>query len=117
MNIIISIQHIIDYLKFDIEYDEWESLQQIMLDTDIMSNVKQIAVETHTKEVILKTTTDVDYINYINILTKLQSKGFRLWSTHVNQFGKRPTLTGVIKSCCHELVFVNIKFTADSSPL
>ncbi len=40
----------IDYLKFDVEFSEWNSLQNMLLDKSL-ANVKQLAFEIHTAEV------------------------------------------------------------------
>ncbi len=43
-------QKVVDYLKFDIEYSEWEVLETIY-DQDVLHRVKQIGFEVHTIEI------------------------------------------------------------------
>ena len=62
------LQKTIDYLKMDIEYSEWESLETIIKDGSL-EKVKQLGIEIH-KELGKKTliTDKQQYYRFYNIL-------------------------------------------------
>ena len=103
-------QKIIDYLKIDIEYNEWDTFK-VMLEDGTLKNVKQFGFETHTQEVKRRTTNVDNFVMYWSLLDKLEQAGFRRWYWHLNRFGKYTSKrTGTRRTCCHELVYININF-------
>lgn len=106
---------IIDYLKIDVEYNEWSSLLT-MLREGSLRNVKQIGMEIHTR-VLFKnelTITHIDrdeYFIWYGILYELEKQGFRRYKYHINPMSE--TLLNSQKetiSCCLELYYININF-------
>ena len=57
---------IIDILKIDVEYSEWDAFEAMFRDGSL-KNVKQILMETHTSEVQRRTTTRDDFLRFIRI--------------------------------------------------
>ena len=107
----IFLQATIDYLKIDIEYNEWDSFQA-MFDENSLKNVKQFAFEIHTNELHNKRTSTVKhFVSYYKTLRKLELLGFRKWLHHSNPFGRyQSTRTGKQQTCCYELYYVNTNF-------
>ena len=107
-------QSVLDYLKIDIEYWEWESLERALKD-GALKNVKQLGIEFHRDEFYKKTTSLENYIRFTNIFRGLRENGFLKWVTHLNPqsfviqsaYSKRPI------SCCYELVYLNSKFISN----
>ena len=66
-------QRIIDVIKIDIEYTEWDALEGA-LKSNALKNVKQIAMEFHVwiDEV-------QSYVRFHRILMALQNAGFEKW--------------------------------------
>ena len=108
---IFFLQATIDYLKIDIEYNEWDSFQA-MFDENSLKNVKQFAFEIHTNELHNKQTSTVEhFVSYYKTLRKLELLGFRKWLHHSNPFGRyQSTRTGKQQTCCYELYYVNTNF-------
>ena len=103
-------QKIIDYLKIDIEYNEWDTFKAIF-EEGALKNVKQFGFETHTHEVQGQTTTVDNFVMYWSLLDKLEQAGFRRWYWHFNHFGKYTSKrTGRGRTCCYEMVYININF-------
>lgn len=101
-------EEMIDYLKIDVEYSEWTSLEAI-LNSTILSKVKQFGLETHTKEVTKKPSTTEDFIYYAELLRRIQSAGFYRWYWHYNHFGVFISKNSLQKlTCCYEMVFLNV---------
>ena len=105
-------QRIIDYLKMDIEYSEWDSLATALKE-NVLRRVKQFGIETHTKEVFKgqKTHTRTIFILYEhserNRTAGIQGK----FSSHYNHYGLYTShRTGLVRTCCMELVYLNINF-------
>ena len=117
MNVFFS-QTVIDYVKFDVEFDEWRVLLNIIHEGALV-NVKQIGFEIHTMEFYrylnnprLKTDTgQADYVNMYNILKQLERANFRQFNYRLNPFGefKSPT-SDKKRSCCYELHYINMNF-------
>jgi hypothetical protein len=103
-------QEIIDYLKLDVESDEWDALEA-MLEDAVLGRVKQLAVEIHTRELQEEKSTVLDLHRYWRILHRLEEIGFRKWYWHFNTWGFFPNRDGSkYISCCYELVYINVNY-------
>ncbi|OWF37111.1 methyltransferase-like protein 24 [Mizuhopecten yessoensis] len=107
---------VIDYLKFDIEYDEWTVLQALHEEGSLW-NVKQIGFEIHTNELFrqkdlpLRTTTKHDYIRMYKILQTLDRMNFKQFNYRLNPFGMfKSKVTNITRSCCYDIHFMNMNF-------
>ena len=97
------LQAVIDYLKFDIEWSEWEAIP-VMLKDGSLKNVKQMAFEIHldpSKVAALK--------SKLKLLKEVETFGFRKWYAHENGANaynvNKKRFTG-----CVEVVYINSKF-------
>lgn len=105
---------IIDYLKMDVEFDEWKALQN-MLTSNVLRQVKQLAVEIHlfmpTDVPINETPNIRKLLEFSAILEQLEEQGFRRWHWIMNQY---PTsvykVSNGLRSCCYELIYINANF-------
>ena len=105
---IIIRQVMIDYLKIDIEYSEWSTLDRV-LNTTVLSRVKQFGLETHTRELFKTPSTVENLIYYSEILRRLQAAGFYRWYWHYNKYGVFVSQnTKQQMTCCYEMVFINV---------
>ena len=104
-----SFQKIIDFLKIDIEYSEWNSLVPMLAD-NILRNVKQFGIEIHKSEMNKIATTLEQYEMQYKLLTGLEEQGFRKWKVHKNQRGLYNSNTGDRRTCCFEMAFININY-------
>lgn len=101
----------------DVEYNEWDSIES-MLATGALKKVKQFGFEIHTKELLNEQTTTNEFVRYYNILSQLESQGFRRWYWHYNHFGKYiSSRTFKKRTCCYELVYININYLTAGKPL
>lgn len=101
----------IDYLKIDVESNEWDALEEILSHGKILSHVKQLAIEIHTKELNKIQSTKEDLYRYWAILHGLEVAGFRRWYWHFNLWGFFPSRTlEKYLSCCYETIYININF-------
>ncbi|CAH1796447.1 unnamed protein product [Owenia fusiformis] len=114
---------IIDILKIDCEYCEWEALST-MLDDGVLNNVKQLVFEWHITSGILRSKDEIKYIHkgrtlsdttefayMYNILRRLYDAGFRMFYSHQNPTGNYKSIfTGKSRSCCFEVYYININF-------
>lgn len=102
---------VIDYLKIDVESNEWDALEEILSHGKILSHVKQLAIEIHTKELNKIQSTKEDLYRYWTILHGLEVAGFRRWYWHFNLWGFFPSRTlEKYLSCCYETIYININF-------
>lgn len=103
-------QRVIDFLKVDVEYSEWEAFDTALKDGSF-TKVKQLAFELHTHGAAHTSTMVEKFKEYYGILKRLEDVGFRRWTVHNNQLwiyqSKR---TGKRESCCFEMSYVNIHF-------
>lgn len=114
---------IIDYLKFDIEYNEWAVLENLLKEKSFR-NVKQIGFEIHTNEFfqIQKKIKDVkfnsmkdDYLYMFHTLRKLEDHNFRQFNYRLNPFGEFTSpVSHKKRSCCYELHFINMNFVTSN---
>lgn len=78
----------IDYLKLDIENEEWTVFEQILATRpSILDNVKQLCIEVHLED-ILKATRNAEIQKLekiLNVLSSLHENGFRLSKWIVNE--------------------------------
>lgn len=83
-----EVDTVIDYLKFDIEWIEWDVLENFFLDNEL-KNVKQLGFEIHFGD----PSTALDFFNSRmftarwRLLKKLEEKGFARWHAHANPKG------------------------------
>ena len=105
------LQKIIDYLKIDIEYGEWNSFEGIFKEHSL-KQIKQIGFEIHTHELAGGSATTVPlFVLYYNTLKRLEDAGFRRWHHHMNPLGMyNSRRTGRHLSCCYELYYINTRF-------
>ena len=99
-------------LKFDIEYNEWDSLKT-MFKEGVLKNVKQLVLEIHTPEMymISGTSTREDYYDMYGVLLTLEKLGFRRFKVHYNHTGQFISMkSGKFRTCCYEMSFINIKY-------
>ena len=66
-------QRTIDYLKFDVEFSEWDALVS-MLDEGCLGNIKQLSLEAHAWG-----DTDSNYTLFWKGLHGLENFGFQKW--------------------------------------
>lgn len=98
----------IDYLKIDVEYSEWSTLEHV-LNTTVLSRVKQFGLETHSRELQKKPSSIEDLVYYSGILRRLQAAGFYRWYWHFNKYGVFVSKnTQKQLTCCYEMVFINV---------
>ena len=105
----------IDFLKIDIEYNEWTSFKTILTEK-ALNNVKQLAFEIHTAEVAMihRASTKEDFVNWYHILLGIEKQGFRRYQFHYNPFGRYDSVrSGRERTCCYELYYVNVKYLSD----
>lgn len=103
---------VIDILKIDIEFYEWECMRNMISDNSL-ENVKQLMFEMHTPEVAMvqRPSTKEDFAMMYDLLSDLEKAGFRRYNVHVNPLGQyTSSRTGKTRSCCFELYYVNIRF-------
>lgn len=100
----------LDYLKIDVEMNEWSAIEALLGTAEVLGRVKQIGLETHTKEMTMTTRSTVpDLVYYSGLLRRLREAGFYRWYARANRWGKfdsehsRRELT-----CCYETVLINV---------
>ncbi|XP_033736135.1 uncharacterized protein LOC117324398 isoform X1 [Pecten maximus] len=107
---------VIDYLKFDIEFNEWAVLVALQ-EEGALWNVKQIGFEIHTRELFrqkehpYRKTNKEDYIRMYKILRTLDRMNFKQFNFRMNPFGMfKSKVTNVSRSCCYDIHFMNMNF-------
>ena len=104
-------QAVLEYLKFDIEFWEYEVLQQIVR-TGVLNQVKQIAFELHMAKFHMEVGGSALYTTMHEALLEMERQGFRKFLTHQNQalpfFDYRTGRSS--KGCCFELYYINLRF-------
>ena len=111
-----NFQRTLDFLKIDIEFNEWDSFDAIYKHGSL-KRVKQFAFEIHTHELNRGApTTIAQFVKFYEILKHLENLGFRKWLHHMNPYGMyKSRRTGKNLSCCYELYYINTKYMADFS--
>ena len=100
-----------DYLKIDIEYWEWDSLETALKDGSL-KNVKQLGIEFHRDELMYQKTSFRHYIKYFNVFQGLRNAGFYKWFYRLNPLSMAMysiDMGGRI-DCCYEFVYLNLNF-------
>ncbi|XP_060078879.1 probable methyltransferase-like protein 24 [Ylistrum balloti] len=95
---------IIDILKMDIEWAEWEAIPN-MLATGVLRNVRQLFVEFHGSP-----GPDSSLLSRLTSLRGIYDQGFKLFWSHPNVVGDNPkifSVTGREVSGCYENYFLN----------
>jgi hypothetical protein len=108
-------QKVIDYLKFDVEFAEYETLQSFFNLSAaaelLQSLVKQVGFEVHVKNRTPSRDAVPELYNAWSILSQFERKlGFRRWYFGVNPYGIYDVQHGVKRSCCYEVVYINPRF-------
>ena len=109
---VLILQVTIDYLKIDVDYDEWECLETMFAD-NTLNRVKQLGIEIHTSRypVKLKPSKEYNFWHYWIILKKLEDLGFVRWKSHFNRWGfSWSRMLHTFFTCCYEMVYINLNF-------
>lgn len=103
-------EKVIDVLKIDVEGAEWAALQNMIQERQL-HNVRQLIVEFHQFQFETKESLRPVFA----ILRSLWELGFRVFYTHKNPFTSRYSFRAmpIAATCCHEVSYVNVKFTRD----
>ena len=104
----------IDYLKLDVDYEEWYVLKNMILQKSL-TKVRQLAVEIHVKEITGQKTSVKEFAKYCEILDMLEHAGFVRWRVDEVKLGSylsKRTLKR--RSCCYKLYFINTVFLKPS---
>ena len=105
-------QVVIDVLKIDIDYAEWESLPEI-LSADSLRDVRQMVLEIHTPEVFGRATDEQHFRRMWSTLADIEFLGVRRYWVHPNPAGHYISLrTGLSKTCCYDMGYINVRFLA-----
>lgn len=108
-------QSIIDYLKFDIEYEEWYALQTMVID-GALKNVKQMGFEMHMKHPQDTRPGDLevkkeDFLRMYEVLKLLEGMNFKKFNYRLNPFcNYASNITKLVRSRCYELHYMNMRF-------
>lgn len=131
----------VDYLKMDIEFSEWAVLEEAMQDEGTLRYIKQLGFEIHTPDLFAiypdqvaaakdahdqgpLTFSDLGspnadprraFVHMFEALHRLEILGFQKFNYRKNLFGSyKSNLTGLERSCCYELHFINSHFLPDN---
>ena len=106
------LQAVLEYLKFDIEFWEFEVLQQIIR-TGVLNQVKQMAFELHMARFNGGGASGLYTVMY-EALLELERQGFRKFLTHQNPVNPyvNPRTVRKNKGCCMEVYYINLRFLA-----
>ena len=99
---------VIDILKMDIEFSEWDVLPQIIQSEFAIKHVKQINVEVHFNT---EDTFDT-FVRRFNILRDLEASGFVRYSSRINPWLRGPIaiMNDQIQYIGFEMAWFNSKF-------
>lgn len=101
---------VIDILKIDIEFSEWDSFES-MFKEGILKKVKQLMFETHTEELQGRTTTKENYVRFLRVWNGIYEAGFRQWKNNWNNFGRYESKNSwKQRTCCFEHYLININY-------
>ena len=107
-------QAVVDILKMDIEYSEWEAFESIFLEGSLV-NVKQFMFEFHTDELVSKDTTAKDFTYFWLMWKTLERLGFKYWAYETNMDGRYVSkVTKQKRACCGNAYFVNVNLLLSS---
>ncbi|XP_074655360.1 putative methyltransferase-like protein 24 isoform X2 [Tubulanus polymorphus] len=105
---------IIDYLKIDVEYSEWDSIETMLKDGTLRHQVKQLGIEYHLPELnqgLYGRSTRLSLGREIAIFNTLEQHGFKLYFSHMNPTGGFfSSITRTDKHCCNEVYYINTNF-------
>jgi len=90
----------------DVEGGEWSILESVF-QSGVLANVKQLGFEIHTMS--MASTTVKTFFEHWKTLKRLETFGFRRWYWHFNFYGAY-IYRGRARSCCYELVYINVNF-------
>lgn len=110
----------INYVKMDVEYNEWEVLKSVYQEKSLR-NVQQFGLEIHSKELFRGPEVDMtshvrDFVRMYEALRPLEDEfNFRKFNYRHNPFGDYTSnFTGLLRSCCYELHYLNMNFVNKS---
>jgi len=92
-----------DYLKIDIEENEWTSLVPMLTDGTLIY-VKQLGIEVHMAE-----SDAVSLFRKYSLLKRLEDLGFRRWFFAPNYYNMKRTKNG-FRSYCYEMIYINVNY-------
>ncbi|ELU11655.1 hypothetical protein CAPTEDRAFT_209002 [Capitella teleta] len=98
-------EKILDYLKIDIEWSEYESFDTI-LTSNVVSHIKQIGLEVHSND-------SNNYYPAWELVSKMEDHGFRVWAVEHNYatpFHDIPNMNIRGLFCCSNVYFINERF-------
>ena len=111
-----SFQTVVDIVRFDIEFFEWEALNKAYTE-GALDNVKQVIFELHTP--MMRTVRGSGkvkhdrnfFIHMYATLRKLEELGFRLYWSFANTADRHISpFTNKTRFCCVELSWYNQNF-------
>lgn len=89
----------IDYLKVDIEGDEWLILEQLLQDGRSLRDIKQIGMEVHLLHSDL-------FDHYQNLIQRLEASGYIRFFSRQNRWLKN----------AYQLAWFNVNYSSNSQP-
>ena len=109
-------ENVIDYLKIDIEWNEWDALKQILTtDEDMLAKVRQLSVEFHlphqdaSKNGFKMPMTQEDYRSLVQIVKSIEKRMTRFTSRSI-PWGDRPikSFNNYLGNVCFEMSFYQV---------
>ncbi|XP_045592750.1 uncharacterized protein [Procambarus clarkii] len=104
----------VDYMKLDIEGEEWGVLQHVLDNTNVLDSVSQLSLEIHLDDLRQQKpeTQRATIASYVKVLQGLASLGFQLVSYEENELNPRYEMVdGVELSLYAEVLYLRRKFT------
>ncbi|KAG7155619.1 Methyltransferase-like protein 24-like 8 [Homarus americanus] len=104
----------VNYLKMDIEGQEWKVIRQVLLHTHVLDTVSQLSLEVHLDD--LRDTTlegqRAAIADYLAVVRGLTALGFKLITYEENELNPQyETVDGVQLSLYAELLFIRRHYT------
>ncbi|KAI9563029.1 hypothetical protein GHT06_010486 [Daphnia sinensis] len=101
-------EHVIDYLKMDIESSEWEVIPQI-IKSGMLDKIRQLAIEIH-----LPTKDSLEQMrDRVRILRSLEEEGMVRFDSKMNPWSTgtfKPVGLRGLRPLCYEIAWYNSKF-------
>nr|XP_053643116.1 uncharacterized protein LOC128696084 [Cherax quadricarinatus] len=111
----------VDYMKLDIEGEEWGVLQQVLLNTSVLASVTQLSFEIHLdmlRNVKEPESRQAIIASYMKVLQGLAALGFHLVSYEENMLNPQYEIVdGVQMNLYAELLYLRRKYTGEKLPL
>ncbi|XP_047475367.1 uncharacterized protein LOC125029495 [Penaeus chinensis] len=112
----------IDFLKLDVEGQEWDIFEESIFKTDILERTRQLAIEVHMKKFCEKDLPPADLNGairkYIRFYEGLQTRGFQLAHHEPNYMGDEGVVTvgGITFAPLAEQLWVNTRVREGRRP-